>query len=380
MSRWPVRVLGNHARTCSGVTPARDNAAYWKQPEVPWVKTGEVDFTPITSVREFISRKALEECSLVLLPPNSVLIAITGEGKTRGRSAVLEIEATTNQHCFAILPSETWDSNFLELWLRSQYENLRKLSAARGGSRSALSGTQLNALEVPTPELGEQRQIAAKLKPQLAEVDAARLAAQAQLDEVSLLADAIVRESVLRNPVERCSLGDVLDEVKNGIGSSWATYPVLGATRDGLAPARERPGKQAVKYKPVFTGTVFYNPMRILIGSIALVDDDDAPGITSPDYVALQGRAGLVDSRWFYYWLRSPLGVKCITSLARGAVRERMLFNRLAEGEIELPPLPVQRKASAALKELKPLRVGIEKKLQEIDLLPQRLLAQAFEN
>jgi type I restriction enzyme S subunit len=168
--------------------------------------------------------------------------------------------------------------------------------------------------------------------------------------------------------------------VKQGIGSNWATYPVLGATRDGLAPARERPGKHAVKYKPVFPGTVFYNPMRILIGSIALVDDDDAPGITSPDYVALQGRAGLVDSRWFYYWLRSPLGVRCISSLARGAVRERMLFNRLADGEIDLPPLAIQRRASAALKELKPLRVGIEKKLQEIDLLPQRLLAQAFEN
>jgi type I restriction enzyme S subunit len=52
-------------------------------------------------------------------------------------------------------------------------------------------------------------------------------------------------------------------------------------TRSGLAPARERPGKHAERYN----GTVFYNPMRILIGSIAFVDDDDEPGITSPDYV-----------------------------------------------------------------------------------------------
>lgn len=56
-------------------------------------------------------------------------------------------------------------------------------------------------------------------------------------------------------------------------------------TRSGLAPARERPGKHAERYKPVTAGTVFYNPMRILIGSIAFVDDDDEPGITSPDYV-----------------------------------------------------------------------------------------------
>ena len=175
------------------------------------------------------------------------------------------------------------------------------------------------------------------------------------------------------------SLGDVLDEVKKGIGQDWKNYPVLGATRDGLAPARVQPGKQAPKYKPAFPRTVFYNPMRILIGSIAFVDEDDTPGITSPDYVALQGKDGVVDSRWFYHWLRSPLGEQCILSLARGAVRERMLFNRLAEGAIELPSFSSQEKASAALKELRPLRRAIEQQLREIDLLPQKILAQAFD-
>ena len=177
------------------------------------------------------------------------------------------------------------------------------------------------------------------------------------------------------------TLGDVLDEVKKGIGQSWKNYPVLGATRGGLAPAREQPGKQAPKYKPVFPGsTVFYNPMRILIGSIAFVDEDDTPGITSPDYVVLQGKEGMVDSRWFYHWLRSPLGEQCILSLARGAVRERMLFNRLAEGAIDLPSFEEQEKASLALKELRPLQRAIEQQLREINLLPQKILAQAFEN
>ncbi len=120
--------------------------------------------------------------------------------------------------------------------------------------------------------------------------------------------------------------------------------------------------------------------MRILIGSIAFVDDDDQPGITSPDYVALTGKPGMVDSRWFYYWLKSPLGEQCINSLARGAVRERMLFNRLAEGEVELPNFKVQEKASKALAEIKPLRAAIEKQFQELELMPKKLLAQFFES
>lgn len=142
----------------------------------------------------------------------------------------------------------------------------------------------------------------------------------------------------MHTDTETTVIGEVLEEVKKGIGATWAQYPVLGATRAGLALAKEPVGKVPGRYKPVFTGSVFYNPMRIMIGSIAMVDEDDEPGITSPDYVVLKGRADRVDSRWFYYWLRSPYGEQCIASLARGAVRERMLFNRLAEGEIELPP------------------------------------------
>jgi type I restriction enzyme S subunit len=87
----------------------------------------------------------------------------------------------------------------------------------------------------------------------------------------------------------------------------------------------------------------------------------------------------VVDSRWFYYWLRSPDGEHCIASLARGAVRERMLFNRLAEGEIALPPYPVQQAASRALAEVRPMKQRIQAQLRDIELLPARLLAQVFD-
>lgn len=237
----------------------------------------------------------------------------------------------------------------------------------------------LENLVLPVPDLNDQRRIIANLEAQLAAVEDARQAATAQLRELTQLANALIRETLAHPDTEPHSLGDVLLEVKQGIGSRWAEFPVLGATRDGLAPAKEPVGKNPERYKPVTVGTVFYNPMRILIGSIAMVDEGDAPGITSPDYVALRGREGLVDSRWFYYWLRSPDGERCIASLARGAVRERMLFNRLAEGEIALPPYPVQQAASRALAELRPMKAVIEARLREIERLPQRLLAQVFD-
>ena len=241
-----------------------------------------------------------------------------------------------------------------------------------------LNREQLFGYRFLLPSKKAQCSVVSTVKNAALEVSTARMAARAQLSEMTALTDSIVFRSV-QNAASKLSLGAVLEEVKHGVGVDWASHPVLGATRDGLAPAKEPPGKQAHKYKPAVPGTVFYNPMRILIGSIAMVDEDDTPGITSPDYVVLRGKPGVVDSRWFYYWLRSPLGANCIQSLARGAVRERMLFNRLAEGEIALPSFADQQRASAALKELKPLKRALEARLAEINLLPQKILSAAFE-
>lgn len=294
-----------------------------------------------------------------------------------GHLAIAGNALHTNQGCKSFACGEAIDPWFLYFTLMHRMPEVQAMGS--GATFVEVSKSALEGFEVSFPEsLDEQRCIAARLKAQLAEVETARQAAQTQLREIANLADAIIFDSVRANATEPHALGDVLVEIKQGIGAGWADYPVLGATRDGLAPAKEPPGKHAPKYKPAFPGTVFYNPMRILIGSIAFVEDDDAPGITSPDYVALQGLPGKVDSRWFYYWLRSPLGAQCIASLARGAVRERMLFNRLAEGEIKLPSIKVQEKASLALRELKPMRHALEHRLTEIELLPQRLLAQAF--
>jgi type I restriction enzyme S subunit len=305
------------------------------------------------------------------------------EGGEPGRCAIWNDEIS---HCYfqkaihRVRPKTSLsDSAFLSLWIRFQclFGEL-----ANSNSRTTIAHlplTRLKKLPVPGISIEEQKQIVENYSPKLEYVTRGITALRTQMAELSKLSHSILIESLSQKSNRLLSIGESLVEIKNGIGPSWQNYPVLGATRAGLAPARERPGKNAERYKPVTTGTVFYNPMRILIGSIAFVDEDDEPGITSPDYVVLKGKPGVVDSRWFYYWLRSPLGERCIQSLARGAVRERMLFNRLAEGEIELPDYETQVKASRALAQIKPMRAAIEKQIAELDLLPQKLLAQVFE-
>jgi type I restriction enzyme, S subunit len=296
-----------------------------------------------------------------------------------GVPAILNVDACIHDGFvgFRNLDNKVIDTEYLFYWfLFSLVETDRN---ATGAIFRNLTTHQIKQLDVPTFAITKQRHIATHLKTRLAEVEKARKAVEIQLQETEKLANAIIFNSINSGKPQTLPLGKVLDEIKQGIGENWADFPVLGATRDGLAPAKSPPGKKPERYKPVFPGTVFYNPMRILIGSIAFVDQEDTPGITSPDYVVLKGKPGIVDSRWFYYWLRSPLGEHCILSLARGAVRERMLFSRLSKGNIELPDFKVQQDAAAALAELKPLRRTLERQRDEITQLPQRILAQAFE-
>jgi len=371
--------LGDCCRFLSGGTPSKDNESFWIG-NTPWFSPKDLKSFELADSQDHISQTAAVSSATQLVPPRTILVVVrSGVLAHTLPVGITQVLSAFNQDIKAIIPRETFDPEFIALYLKSCEGVVIDEGVKIGATVHSLMSGYLESLRVPKYSMKDQRRIATDLKSQLATVEEARNAAQLQLSELTNLANAIIRQSVEHPETDSNKLGDVLDEVKKGIGKTWAEYPVLGATRAGLALAKEPVGKSPERYKPVMCGTVFYNPMRIMIGSIAMVDEDDTPGITSPDYVALRGKEGLVDSRWFYYWLRSPYGVSCIASLARGAVRERMLFNRLAEGNIELPPYEVQVTASKALAELKPMRAAIEKQLAEINLLPGKILAKAFE-
>ena len=186
--------IGDVARTASGTTPSRSRRDYWSPALHPWVKTGEVAFAPIRQTEEAISALALEECSLSLLPVGTVLVAMYGQGKTRGQSAVLEVPATTNQACFAILPSDALDPQYLQLWLQHSYEALRSSSDARGGNQSNLNGEMLNAFEVPLLPIAEQRVLAARLRAAIDEAESVQRVLTAQLREIELLPQRLLAQ------------------------------------------------------------------------------------------------------------------------------------------------------------------------------------------
>ena len=95
---WDVVELGSLAKVGNGSTPKRANEAYWEGGTIPWLNSTKIHDRFITEADQFVTPKAAKECHLPMVAPNSLLIAITGQGKTLGNSAINRIETCINQH------------------------------------------------------------------------------------------------------------------------------------------------------------------------------------------------------------------------------------------------------------------------------------------
>lgn len=149
-SAWVRERIGNSHTVTSGGTPSRSEPTYWSAGTIPWVKTTEVNYSVITETSEHITQQGLDESAAKMLPVGTVLLAMYGQGTTRGKVAILGIEAATNQACAAIQPtSDAIDSRYLYHYLAWQYDELRQ--HAHGGQQQNLNLDIVRDFEISYP-------------------------------------------------------------------------------------------------------------------------------------------------------------------------------------------------------------------------------------
>ena len=154
---WEVRRIGSFSKIGNGSTPSRSNSAYWSGGKIPWLNSSSVNQGTITRTDQFVTDAALRECHLPRVPADSVLVGITGQGKTRGTAAILAIEATINQHMAYITPNKDRVlSQFLRMCLGAAYIELRAISVASGSTKGALTCEDIKSFSVVLPPKREQ--------------------------------------------------------------------------------------------------------------------------------------------------------------------------------------------------------------------------------
>jgi type I restriction enzyme S subunit len=150
---WVVGKLSYYAVVSTGATPDRQRPDFWGG-DIPWIKTGEVRSEDIQQAEECITELALKETSCDLLQPGTLLMALYGQGVTRGRVGLLAIPAACNQACAAIKPFPVLSARFLELYFVNAYTHIRSLGNET--TQQNLNLDYVRGLEVLLPPQEEQ--------------------------------------------------------------------------------------------------------------------------------------------------------------------------------------------------------------------------------
>ena len=149
--------IGSFAQCVAGATPNSKDPSLWDG-DIPWMSSGEVNKRIIYSTDRCLTQRGFDSCSTKMVPAGAVVVALAGQGKTRGTVARTRIELCTNQSLCAIISDVSVDSDFLFHYLVSQYNNLRTVSSG-DGTRGGLNLKMIREYRVPVPPLEVQREI-----------------------------------------------------------------------------------------------------------------------------------------------------------------------------------------------------------------------------
>lgn len=175
-----------------GATPSRRAAENWNG-DIPWVSSGEVAFCRIKDTAEKITSTGYESCSTKIHPPGTLLLAMIGEGKTRGQAAILDIPACNNQNAAAIRVSQSGvPAEYVYYFLMGRYDKSRK--EGQGGNQPALNGEKVKGFLIPLPSHDEMAEIVARVESAFA-----NSAKVEQWCQTELARSAALRQSILKD-------------------------------------------------------------------------------------------------------------------------------------------------------------------------------------
>ncbi|HCG8628322.1 TPA: restriction endonuclease subunit S [Vibrio parahaemolyticus] len=195
-SGWEWERIGTFGVVGTGATPSRSNPKYWDDPKYNWVSSGETSELFVSTTKEKVSELAIQETNVSIYPSGTLIVAMYGQGKTRGQITELTEPAGTNQACAAIQLIEKNESHkdFVKLYFRKSYEELR--SNAAGGAQPNLNVGKVQSTVIAVPPLNEQQRINTKVNELLTVCDHLKAHFEAVQSTQLHLTDAIVEQAV----------------------------------------------------------------------------------------------------------------------------------------------------------------------------------------
>lgn len=304
---WKKIKLGSYSKILTGGTPKTRIKEYWYPKDIPWMSSGEVNKKRLYSTDNLISNLGLENSSARWVKEKAVLIALAGQGKTRGTVAINEIPLTTNQSIAAIEVCDILSSEFLYQNLGNRYEELRLLSSG-DGSRGGLNKKIISDIKIITPKIEEQQKIGSLFK----NIDEVITLQQQLLTDYKQLKKALLQQLFPQK-------GETVPKVRfAGFSDDWKRHRLGNIT------------KMYSGGTPSVTNRSYYN------GHIPFIRSAEINSYTTELFLTEEGvknsSAKMVESGDILYALYGATSGKVGISKIKGAINQAILAINPIEG------------------------------------------------
>jgi len=233
---WVKTNVGRIFDVYVGATPSRQQEDFWNG-EINWVSSSEVAFCRIQSTKENITDEGYKSTSTTIHPIGTVMLAMIGQGKTRGQAAILDIEACHNQNTAALrIPEKIAKSEFLYFYLLYKYEETRQVGS--GNNQQAMNKAIVQGLEFPLPPFKEQIEIVDKIESFFEYIERVEGQVQVALDRVNNLTQSILAKA-FRGELT-AGWREANPELISGENSAEALLGRIKAERELAKPATKR--------------------------------------------------------------------------------------------------------------------------------------------
>jgi len=233
---WDALTVGDVATVATGKTPSRKEPKYWKDGDMPWLTSASTGAIYTESAEQFVTKRAVDECSLKVFPPGTLLLAMYGEGKTRGQVTELRLSATCNQACAAVTADEQKIlRSYLKLRLLENYEETRK--AAAGGAQPNLNLNKVRTIGISVPDKEEQTEIVRRVDQLFAHADRIEQQVNNALARVNNLTQSILAKAFRGELTEQWRKDN--PERISGENSAEALLERIKAERAAMKPVKK---------------------------------------------------------------------------------------------------------------------------------------------
>lgn len=388
--RWERLKISDFSQVITGGTPTTSKKEYWENGSIPWLNSGELNQNIIETCENKITELGLQNSSSRIMPPDTVLIALTGT--TTGVVGYLTFEACANQSVTGILPSPKHHPKYLYYYLKSIRSKI--LEESYGGAQKHISQGYVKDLEIPLPPLETQKRIAEILDT----ADVLRQKDKELLKKYDELAQAIFID-MFGNPVKNEKewiryYGKELIEVLGGAAFSSKDYtssgiPLIriGTINKGYLDSTQLvylPDSYFEKFKKYII-----RPKDLLITLTGTAGKDDYGNVYEMEenlsYGLLNQRVAKlildlkkINSRYLTYYLKQKDVKAELTGISRGVRQGNISNSDIYNLNIMLPPIELQNAFDKKVTSILNVKDNQLHNINKSDSLFSSILIKAF--